>query len=59
MSELAKVHEFPGDSVFPEDLIKVAVLGPTSGEPLDGFLAEIAISLWLLRQEPRTLAWSA
>ena len=59
MNEFAKVHEFPVSPVFPGDLIKVALLGPSADEPLEGFLAEIAISLWLLRQEPRALAWSA
>ena len=59
MKELAKLYEFPASPVFQGDLIKVAVREPSTAEPLEGFLAELAISLWLLRQEPRALAWSA
>ena len=56
MSELAKVHEFPVSPALPENLIKVAFLGPSDDDPLEDFLAELALSLWHLRQEPRALS---
>ena len=59
MKEYAQVHEFPASPAFTGDLLKVDVSGPSTDESLEGFLAELAISLWLLRQEPRGLARSA
>ncbi len=61
MKTPAKLHVFPstvkgGDpNALPRDAIKVAVVQPLKGEAMDEFLADLALSLWLLRQESKAL----
>jgi hypothetical protein len=60
MKRPAKLHMFPssdgGDpNALPHEAIKVAVVQPLTEEAMDAFLADLALSLWLLRQEPRAL----
>lgn len=60
MKTPAKLHVFPssagGDpNALPQDAIKVAVVQPLTEDAMDAFLADLALSLWLLRQEPKAL----
>jgi hypothetical protein len=60
MKTPAKIHVVPssdvGDpSALPQDAIKVAVVQPLTEESMDAFLVDLALSLWLLRQEPKAL----
>jgi hypothetical protein len=61
MNTPGKIHIFPSPSsessdAIPEDAISVAYVQPLSEEATEAYLAELALSLWLLRQEPQTLA---
>ena len=60
MKTPAKLHVFPytegGDpNALPQNAIKVAVVQPLTEEAMDAFLADLGLSLWLLRQEPKAL----
>jgi hypothetical protein len=61
MKTPAKVLVFPSPderelSALPQDAIKVAVVQTLTEEATEAFLADMALSLWLLRQEPKDLA---
>jgi hypothetical protein len=61
METPAKVHEFPstegGDpNSLPQDAMKVSVVQSLPEDALEAFLVDLALSLWLLRQEPKPLA---
>ncbi len=53
MNTRAQIHLFPaaGPEAPMAELLTASFVPPSAGEPLDGFLADIAISLWLLREE--------
>jgi hypothetical protein len=60
MKTPGKLHMFPSSdgrdpNALPQDAIKVTVVQPLTQEASDAFLADLALSLWLLRQEPKAL----
>lgn len=61
MNTPTKIHVFPSPNpehsdVLPQEAITVAYVQPLSEEVTEAYLADLAISLWLLRHEPQTLA---
>jgi hypothetical protein len=61
MNTPTKIHIFPSprpesSDVIPRDAISVTYVQPVSEEATEAYLADLALSLWLLRQETHTLA---
>ena len=61
MNTPANINVFPSLSpensdALPQEAITVAYLNPLSEEATEAFLADLALSLWLLRNESQTLA---
>ena len=61
MNKRAQIHLFPaaGPEAPIAELMTASFVPPSAEEPVDGFLADIAISLWLLREEQTPLRKSA
>ena len=64
MNTPTRIHVFPALSpvssdALSEDAIAVAYVQPLSEEATDAYLADLALSLWLLRQELPVLEKSA
>jgi hypothetical protein len=61
MNTSPRIHTFPSPSprssdALPKDAITVAHVQPLSEDAMEGYLADLALSLWLLRKEPLPLA---
>jgi hypothetical protein len=61
MNTPTKMHVFPSpgpetQNALPQAAITVAYVQPLSEEETEAYLVDLALSLWLLRQEPQTLA---
>lgn len=60
MKTSTSIRVFPSPSpensdALPQEAITVAYLNPLFEESTEAYLADLALSLWLLRNEPQTL----
>ena len=61
MKTPTKIHVFPSPrpetlDALPQDAVTVTYVQSLSEEATEAYLADLALSLWLLRQEPQIIA---